>query len=208
MRYIEENNVSAVRPFWNDLAAWAASTQPGKPFVISETGAGGIYEWGTNATAAKWTLKYQGLVIAEDVAEAIENNNISGITLWRRTAPLGTRHGVDRDDGGGMPARENPSAAPGSTRPYFRLGKPYFPMPTCVPRHWTDFKGNDGAQRDGPCDYVEGVYPPICAFIDVTQNRPGGENHKGVLDFWRREKPAFDAVAAQYNATKAKAAVV
>jgi len=156
MRYIEENNVSAVRPFWNDLAAWAASTQPGKPFVISETGAGGIYEWGTNATAAKWTLKYQGLVIAEDVAEAIENNNISGITLW----------------------------------------------------HWTDFKGNDGAQRDGPCDYVEGVYPPICAFIDVTQNRPGGENHKGVLDFWRREKPAFDAVAAQYNATKAKAAVV
>jgi hypothetical protein len=29
----------------------------GKPFVISETGAGGIFEWDHNATDAKWTLK-------------------------------------------------------------------------------------------------------------------------------------------------------
>ena len=31
----------------------------GKPFVISETGAGGVFEWSANATDAKWTLKYQ-----------------------------------------------------------------------------------------------------------------------------------------------------
>lgn len=33
----------------------------GKPMVISETGAGGIFEWDDNNTDAKWTLKYQVL---------------------------------------------------------------------------------------------------------------------------------------------------
>lgn len=49
---------------WNDKAnAVAAGTTAsgkatiGKPFVISETGAGGIFEWWNNATDAKWTLK-------------------------------------------------------------------------------------------------------------------------------------------------------
>lgn len=30
---------------------------PGKPFAISETGAGGIYEWSHNSTDARWTTK-------------------------------------------------------------------------------------------------------------------------------------------------------
>ena len=30
-------------------------------------GAGGVYEWGDNATASKWTLQYQSAVIGEDV---------------------------------------------------------------------------------------------------------------------------------------------
>lgn len=51
----------------------------GKPFVISETGAGGIYEWSNNATAAKWTLKYQTEIISEDVDVALSNSNISGM---------------------------------------------------------------------------------------------------------------------------------
>mgnify|MGYP004148447839 CR=1 FL=1 len=29
------------------------------PFIISETGAEGIYEWSRNATAAPWTTGYQ-----------------------------------------------------------------------------------------------------------------------------------------------------
>jgi hypothetical protein len=30
----------------------------GKPFIISETGAGGIFEWSDTVAAARWTLSY------------------------------------------------------------------------------------------------------------------------------------------------------
>ncbi len=42
--------------------------------------------------------------------------------------------------------------------------------------------------------YKKGVYPPICDYIDVNCSRPGGENNKGVVDFWRRKKDAFYVV--------------
>ena len=54
----------------------------GKPFVISETGAGGIFEWDANATDAKWTLKYQTEIIGRDVDVALANEHVSGLTLW------------------------------------------------------------------------------------------------------------------------------
>jgi hypothetical protein len=34
-------------------------------------------------------------------------------------------------------------------------------------------------------------------YIEIN-GRPGGENHKGSVDFWRREKPAFTQTAAKY----------
>ena len=40
--------------------------------------------------------------------------------------------------------------------------------------------------------------PPNCTSI-IVNGRPGGENHKGSLDFWRREKPAFVETAAKYK---------
>ena len=67
-----------------------------------------------------------------------------------------------------------------------------------------DFKGNDDAQKDGPCDYLPDVSPPTCGYIDVSKNRPGGLNHKGSVDFYRREKPIFNIVAAKYNATSTR----
>jgi len=39
--------------------------------------------------------------------------------------------------------------------------------------------------------------PPNCTYI-LINGRPSGENHKGSLDFWRREKPIFGIVAAKY----------
>jgi beta-glucuronidase len=44
------------------------------------------------------------------------------------------------------------------------------------------------------------MFPPNCSYINIT-SRPGGVNHKGVVDFWRRPKPAYQLVAAKYNAT-------
>lgn len=141
---------------WNHLAnavragaSKSGNHTLGKPMVISETGAGGIYEWDSNTTSDKWTLNFQTQVISEDVDVALANDNISGITLW----------------------------------------------------HFFDFKTKDDAENNTHCDYIPDVYPPNCSYIEIT-HRPGGVNHKGVLDFWRRPKPSYQIVAAKYNATK------
>merc|ERR1712232_650896 len=159
-------NLSAPKMFWDEWSSRvrggttsSGASTVGKPFVISETGAGGIFEWDANATDEKWTLKYQAEIIGLDVDVAINNANISGITLW----------------------------------------------------HFYDFKVDDGEEHNTHCQYdhpppttfeeLARVGPPNCTFIDVNK-RPGGENHKGSLDFWRREKPAFQIVAAKYKAVQ------
>lgn len=37
---------------------WVEKHFPNKPFTISETGAGGVYEW-TNKTDPRWSQQYQ-----------------------------------------------------------------------------------------------------------------------------------------------------
>lgn len=149
--YASPGDLSAPAKHWNEMADSVREQYPGKPFAISETGAGGVYEWSDNKTDARWTLKYQTEVITRDVDTALSNNNISGLTLW----------------------------------------------------HYFDFKGNDDATKScGHCDYLPGVQPPTCGYIDVSCHRPGGENHKGVVGFWRREKPIYNIVGEKYkNAT-------
>lgn len=139
---------------WSRMATFVRSKYPGKPFVISETGAGAVYEWAHNSTDAKWTQRLQADIISQDVDVALNNSDISGVTLW----------------------------------------------------HWSDFKANDKDTRNcGRCDYIPGVEPPTCGYINVDCNRPGGENHKGVVDFWRREKEAYHIASAKYNAFSASA---
>lgn len=148
--YSEKQDLSAPKREWTASAAWAQRNFPDKPFFISETGAGGLYEWATNATDAYWTLKYQQEVIDADVDVALADSNVSGLTLW----------------------------------------------------HFFDFKGNDEAQMCGPCQYLPGVQPPTCGWYNMSghcENRPGGLNHKGVLDPYRRKKPSFSAVAQKYG---------
>jgi hypothetical protein len=74
--------------------------------------------------------------------------------------------------------------------------------------HFFDFKTNDATENNTHCDYIPDVYPPICAYINASASdltgRPGGLNHKGVVDFWRRLKPSYHIVAEKYNATKKK----
>ena len=74
-------------PSWWNTAADAVHSGSvngtfGKPFTISETGAGGIFEWSNNATDVKWTLGYQANIIGGDVDVALANDHVSGITLW------------------------------------------------------------------------------------------------------------------------------
>ena len=143
-------NADKPKQFWNRIADYVA-TNISKPLIISETGAGGIYEWTHNDTITKWTLKYQSQILSEDVDTAISNPNISGICLW----------------------------------------------------HFFDFKVDDKWQNNTSCDYLPNVTPPTCGYIDVdttkASGRPGGLNHKGVLDYYRRPKPSFAIVAAKYK---------
>lgn len=137
--------------FWNRLANDVRAGKPpfgtGKPYIISETGAGGIYEWNNNKTAVKWSLDFQTNILLQDVDAAIENANISGVALW----------------------------------------------------HFFDFKVDDKWENNTHCDYLPGVEPLTCGYIDVSNFRPGGANHKGSVDFFRRPKPAFPLIASKYK---------
>ncbi|CAJ1455076.1 unnamed protein product [Effrenium voratum] len=168
--YSKPGDLHAPGVEWNKSAAWARAQQPQKPFFVSETGAGGIFEW-KNKTDVFWSLKYQqeagegtvafGLslqllgcgdlqVIDADVDTALADDNVSGIVLW----------------------------------------------------HFFDFKGNDDAQACGPCKYLPDVMPPTCGWYNMTgecEKRPGGLNHKGVVDAWRRKKPSFESVRVKYG---------
>jgi len=70
---------------WRAHAAWVAEHYPEKPFIISETGAGGLVgNHSDNATApARWSEEYQVVVDGLDVRTALACDNISGIALWQ-----------------------------------------------------------------------------------------------------------------------------
>ena len=76
-------NLSAPAAHWDSWAKSVLQHYPGMPFVISETGAGGIFEWSDNQTAATWTTKYQAEVLSRDVDVALENDHLSGLTLFQ-----------------------------------------------------------------------------------------------------------------------------
>mmetsp|Transcript_17243 Transcript_17243/g.51472 ORF Transcript_17243/g.51472 Transcript_17243/m.51472 type:complete len:663 (-) Transcript_17243:22-2010(-) len=176
--YNHPNNASAGL-LWNGLVqqvmegttASGAGTL-GKPFTISETGAGGIFEWDDNGTSmAQWTLNYQTAVIETDVDVALSNENVSGITLWHFTDFKVDNCGTDWPCNNG-PGQENNTHCTWD----------HAPLPTF--------------------EELDAVGPPNCTAI-VVDNRPGGANHKGSVDFWRREKPVFGVVAAKYAAANA-----
>merc|ERR1712194_907714 len=66
--------------------------------------------------------------------------------------------------------------------------------------HFFDFKVDD--KHCGQCEYEKGVLPPICGWIDTSCARPGGENHKGVVDAWRRPKESYPIVGQMFNASQ------
>ena len=135
--YSEPGNISDCYADWEKHAEYVQKTWPGKPFLISETGAGAIYEW-DNATAVKWSQLYESMVTFADASFALNNSFVSGITIWQ----------------------------------------------------FSDIKANEDANNEcGQCDYYPGE--TICAYINENCNRPGGENHKGSVDYWRRYKIAF-----------------
>lgn len=76
---------------------------------------------------------------------------------------------------------------------------------------FADIKANDQSTAQcGQCVYYPHPAWPAdgpaalstpwnCSFIDVSCGRPGGENHKGAVDFWRRQKEEFAPLAQIYG---------
>ena len=48
------------------------------------------------------------------------------------------------------------------------------------------------------CGYINVECGGGAACLKKPCGRPGGENHKGTVDFWRRKKLSYPALAAVY----------
>jgi len=150
--YDHPNDLNAIVPFWESQVDWILKHFPEKPFMISETGAGGVYEW-TNSSHPYWSQGYQSDVVGVEAGWAVKNDSVSGLTLWQ----------------------------------------------------FGDIEANDGDTKNcGQCKYEP--HPPslsepwTCGYISVGCGRPGGENHKGCVDFWRRKKEGFTTIQKIYTA--------
>ena len=82
--YDHPANASYAAPFWAEQVAWVAANHPDKPFTVSETGGGAVWEW-VNATApgTLWSQSYQSDLVAADVRAIAGSARVSGLTLWQ-----------------------------------------------------------------------------------------------------------------------------
>ena len=69
---------------WENAGAWVRQHWPKKPFIISETGAGGI-AGDRSSNLTRWSEEFQRLVDGLDAGVAANSSNISGIALWQFT---------------------------------------------------------------------------------------------------------------------------
>jgi beta-glucuronidase len=86
--YGSPGNVANAAVLWKGNADWVSSHYPTKPFTVSETGAGGIFEW-VNASSPGygqfWSQKYQTSLVTADVAYLLGDARVSGLSLWLLT---------------------------------------------------------------------------------------------------------------------------
>lgn len=73
-----------VEKSWLWDANWVAQHYPDKPFIISETGAGGIAGNHSDENA-RWSEEYQAIVDGLDTGTAVNSSLIAGISLWQFT---------------------------------------------------------------------------------------------------------------------------
>ena len=83
--YTSPGDISSVAPFWRAKVDWAAAHYPSKPFTVSETGGGGIYEL-VNDTLPEpgpfWSTHYQRNLLTADAEYLLGDNRVAGLSLW------------------------------------------------------------------------------------------------------------------------------
>jgi len=84
--YDKAGNVTFAPVYWGEMVQWVQQNWPDKPFTVSETGGGGVYEW-LNDTAPEpgvfWSQKYQRNLVTADATFLAENPHVTGLTLWQ-----------------------------------------------------------------------------------------------------------------------------
>ena len=69
--------------YLEDLYQWIQTTGgKGKPFLITEIGAGGIYGY-RNPYHSKWTEEYQAEALKNQLHGVLENENCCGVYIWQ-----------------------------------------------------------------------------------------------------------------------------
>lgn len=77
VRYDHPGDLAYIQTFWQQQVDWVRANWPHKPFAISETGAGGVFEW-TNSSDPRWSQGYEAEVVQRDAQFAVSNVNVSG----------------------------------------------------------------------------------------------------------------------------------
>jgi len=73
-----------VREYLDDLYQWVQTETPGKgkPFLITEVGAGAIYGYRSPAKV-KWSEEYQADTLGEQLTAILEHPGASGLYIWQ-----------------------------------------------------------------------------------------------------------------------------
>ncbi len=73
-----------IKEYLEDLYQWVQDETEGKgkPFLITEIGAGGIYGYRT-PYEVKWTEEYQAKTVREQISTVLENQNCCGVYIWQ-----------------------------------------------------------------------------------------------------------------------------
>ena len=193
--------VSCANDTWKRLSDWSALTYPGKPFTVSETGGGGIFEWVNDTSPGEgqfWSQKYQANLVSTDAAFLVGNANVSGVALWllhdfkvddescgqcqylphadNLTVPWDCGF-VNVECGGGASCLNKPCGRPAGLN--HSASSPFFYcFATARPA----------------------ITPPCSPFPHLPAPFLTPPRAEGTVDFWRRKKESFPRLAAIYGA--------
>ena len=233
-----------VNQTWAGYAAWAADHYPSKPFLVSETGGGALWEWrnGSGGSGKRVIMNYTvatGALAAGGDLEVMHNssweegvarcnasgNACAGLTFKSQSEmPRGAKltiylkrvaHVNSDDDWVYWVKGSGEAARPPKWSQEYQAELVGADVAAAISlRHvsgisvwqFSDIKADDGANSlCGGCEYTSAYDPSTpmnCSHITPSCWRPGGENHKGLVDLWRRPKLAYHKVKGLYAGVK------
>jgi len=77
-----EAQFSYVTSSLDALATWMGTVHAGKPFLVSELGAGALPGW-TDELGGYWSQSYQARILSAGATRVVQDDRWSGIALWQ-----------------------------------------------------------------------------------------------------------------------------